>query len=196
MTKTRRAPGAFHPHWTLVCSSLQLIPNSPEQLLKEIFLGKEDHVGFSELYKEYLLPINEYTELCSHEKSLNENWGPPPGQFNIDAQNTLVRGRRFGIVFIVVQQCFVCDGNPMRLLFSKCASPHHGFAAYFTYTKKVFQTDTISSLGTHSSFNFLPGEQISMSCSCYPYKRIGSTPSIYHYAAKNSAESTIAKRRS
>ena len=29
------------------------------------------------------------------------------------------------------------EGDPMRLLFSKSASPHHGFAAYYTYLEKV-----------------------------------------------------------
>ena len=30
------------------------------------------------------------------------------------------------------------EGDPMRLLFSKSASPHHGFAAYYTYLEKIF----------------------------------------------------------
>merc|ERR1719451_216326 len=27
---------------------------------------------------------------------------------------------------------------PMRLLYAKSASPHHGFAAYYTYVEKIF----------------------------------------------------------
>jgi hypothetical protein len=36
-----------------------------------------------------------------------------------------------------VQPTFGYEGDPMRLLFSKSASPHHGFAAYYTYLEKA-----------------------------------------------------------
>ncbi len=48
-------------------------------------------------------------------------------------------GRHFGNVFIGVQPTFGYEGDPMRLLFSKSASPHHGFAAYYTYLEKIFK---------------------------------------------------------
>ncbi len=33
----------------------------------------------------------------------------------------------------------------MRLLFSKSASPHHGFAAYYTYLEKIFGVGLLAS---------------------------------------------------
>ena len=48
-------------------------------------------------------------------------------------------GRQFGNVFIGVQPTFGYEGDPMRLLFSRSASPHHGFAAYYTYLEKIFK---------------------------------------------------------
>lgn len=35
----------------------------------------------------------------------------------------------------------------MRLLFSKSASPHHGFAAYYTYLEKIFGVRSLAWLG-------------------------------------------------
>lgn len=172
------------------------LPESPEQLLEEILHDKEARVGSPELNIEYRMPINEYTELCTYEESLHENWGPPPGQLNTDGQNMLVYGKRFGNVFIGVQPSFGYEGDPMRLLFSKSASPHHGFAAYYAYVEKVFKADAILHFGTHGSLEFMPGKQVGMSGSCYPDKLIGSTPNIYYYAANNPSEATIAKRRS
>lgn len=172
------------------------LPDSPEQLLEEILHDKEARVGSPELNIEYRMPINEYTELCTYEESLHENWGPPPGQLNTDGQNMLVYGKRFGNVFIGVQPSFGYEGDPMRLLFSKSASPHHGFAAYYAYVEKVFKADAILHFGTHGSLEFMPGKQVGMSGSCYPDKLIGSTPNIYYYAANNPSEATIAKRRS
>lgn len=107
--------------------------------------------------------INEYTELCTYEESLHENWGPPPGQLNTDGQNVLVYGKRFSNVFISVQPSFGYEGDPMRLLFSKSASPHHVFAAYYAYIEKVFQADAILHFGTHSALELMPGKQVGMS---------------------------------
>ena len=84
----------------------------------------------------------------------------------------------------------------MRLLFSKSASPHHGFAAYYTYIEKIFKADAVLHFGTHGSLEFMPGKQVGMSGVCYPDLLIGSTPNIYYYAANNPSEATIAKRRS
>jgi magnesium chelatase subunit H len=38
-----------------------------------------------------------------------------------------------------LQPTFGYEGDPMRLLFSKSASPHHGFAAYYTYLEHIFK---------------------------------------------------------
>ena len=48
-------------------------------------------------------------------------------------------GKQYGKVFIGVQPTFGYEGDPMRLLFSRSASPHHGFAAYYTYLEKIFK---------------------------------------------------------
>lgn len=50
----------------------------------------------------------------------------------------------------------------MRLLFSKSASPHHGFAAYYTYLEKIFKADAVLHFGTHGSLEFMPGKQASV----------------------------------
>ena len=76
-------------------------------------------------------------------------------------------GKKFGNVFIGVQPTFGYEGDPMRLLFSKSASPHHGFAAYYTYIQKVFGADAVFT-GTHGSLEFMPGKQVGMSDNCYP----------------------------
>lgn len=84
----------------------------------------------------------------------------------------------------------------MRLLFAKSASPHHGFAAYYTFLEKIFKADAVLHFGTHGSLEFMPGKQVGMSGTCYPDRLINSLPSAYLYAANNPSEATIAKRRS
>ncbi|GAA0151635.1 hypothetical protein LIER_10316 [Lithospermum erythrorhizon] len=88
-----------------------------------------------------------------------------------------------------VQPTFGYEGNHMRLLFSKSASPHHGFAAYNSYVEKIFGADTVLHIGTNGSLGtsragapnverinvftngsleFMPGKQVGMSDVCFP----------------------------
>jgi len=171
-------------------------PKTQEELMDKILEDKEAKVGSPYLNVEYRMSVNEYGELTPYAKELEENWGKPPGQLNSDGANLLVYGKKFGNVFIGVQPSFGYEGDPMRLLFSKSASPHHGFAAYHTYLEKVFQADAVLHFGTHGSLEFMPGKQVGMSGSCYPDRLINSMPNLYYYAANNPSEATIAKRRS
>ena len=63
-------------------------------------------------------------------------------------------------MFIGVQPTFGYEGDPMRLLFSRSASPHHGFAAYYTFLEKIFKADAVLHFGTHGSLEFMPGKQV------------------------------------
>ncbi len=148
-----------------------------------------------ELNIAYKMSVPEYEELTTYSQRLEENWGPPPGNLNSDGQNLLIYGKHFGNVFIGVQPTFGYEGDPMRLLFSRSASPHHGFAAYYTYLEKVWGADAVLHFGTHGSLEFMPGKQMGMSGDCYPDNLIGTIPNLYYYAANNPSEATIAKRR-
>mmetsp|Transcript_19225 Transcript_19225/g.48335 ORF Transcript_19225/g.48335 Transcript_19225/m.48335 type:complete len:1421 (+) Transcript_19225:248-4510(+) len=171
-------------------------PNTPEGLMDMILNDKEARVGSPYLNVEHKMTVAEYNDMCPYSEELVENWGAAPGQLNSDGQNLLVYGKKFGNVFIGVQPSFGYEGDPMRLLFSKSASPHHGFAAYHTYLERVFGADAVLHFGTHGSLEFMPGKQVGMSGSCYPDRLINSMPNLYYYAANNPSEATIAKRRS
>ena len=172
------------------------MPDNEMDLINSVLNDKEAKFASPDLNIEHKMTVKEYEKLCVYQESLHENWGPPPGNLNSDGQNLLVYGKKFGNVFIGVQPTFGYEGDPMRLLFSKSASPHHGFAAYYTYIQKVFGADAVLHFGTHGSLEFMPGKQVGMSGNCYPDLLIGDTPNIYYYAANNPSEATIAKRRS
>lgn len=172
------------------------LPESPEALMEELLHDKEARISSPELNVAYRMPISEYTEICTYQESLHENWGPPPGQLNTDGKNMIVYGKSFGNVFIGVQPSFGYEGDPMRLLFAKSASPHHGFAAFYAYLEKVWKADALLHFGTHGSLEFMPGKQVGMSGVCYPDRLVNSIPNVYYYAANNPSEATIAKRRS
>jgi magnesium chelatase subunit H len=175
---------------------VQDIPESAKELMEQVLHDAQAQYNSPELNIAYKMSVAEYEKLTPYSQRLEENWGPPPGNLNSDGQNLLIYGKQFGNVFIGVQPTFGYEGDPMRLLFSRSASPHHGFAAYYTYLERIWKADAVLHFGTHGSLEFMPGKQMGMSGDCYPDNLIGSIPNLYYYAANNPSEATIAKRRS
>ncbi|MBW4507174.1 MAG: magnesium chelatase subunit H [Scytonematopsis contorta HA4267-MV1] len=174
---------------------VQDLPDSAKELMEQVIHDAQAQYNSPELNIAYRMSVPEYETLTPYSQRLEENWGPPPGNLNSDGQNLLVFGKHFGNVFIGVQPTFGYEGDPMRLLFSRSASPHHGFAAYYTYLEKIWGADAVLHFGTHGSLEFMPGKQMGMSGECYPDSLIGTIPNLYYYAANNPSEATIAKRR-
>ncbi|MEO1522358.1 MAG: magnesium chelatase subunit H [Cyanobacteria bacterium J06633_2] len=175
---------------------VQNLPESGEALMLEVLHDAQAQYNSPELNIAYRMSVEEYERLTPYHTRLEDNWGPAPGHLNSDGQNLLVYGKAFGNVFIGVQPTFGYEGDPMRLLFSRSASPHHGFAAFYTYLEQIWGADAVLHFGTHGSLEFMPGKQMGMSGECYPDSLIGTTPNLYYYAANNPSEATIAKRRS
>ena len=171
------------------------LPKNSKELMEKVINNPEAMDGSPELNIAHKMTVKEYEEFTLYSKRLEENWGKPPGNLNSDGQNLLIYGKHFGNVFIGVQPTFGYEGDPMRLLYSRSASPHHGFAAYYTYVEKIWGADAVLHFGTHGSLEFMPGKQMGMSETCYPDSLIGSLPNLYYYAANNPSEATIAKRR-
>jgi magnesium chelatase subunit H len=136
------------------------IPKSEEDLVKSVLNDGEARFNSADLNVAYKMSVDDYYSKCDYAKALEENWGPAPGQLNTNGQELLIFGKQFGNVFIGVQPTFGYEGDPMRLLFSRSASPHHGFAAYYTFLEKVFEADAVLHFGTHGSLEFMPGKQV------------------------------------
>jgi magnesium chelatase subunit H len=172
------------------------LPDSAKELMEAVIHDAQAQYNSPELNVAYRMSVDEYEKLTPYSEKLHESWGPPPGNLNSDGQNLVIYGKHFGNLFIGIQPTFGYEGDPMRLLFSRSASPHHGFAAYYTYLEKVWEADAVLHFGTHGSLEFMPGKQMGMSNECFPDSLIGNIPNLYYYAANNPSEATIAKRRS
>ncbi|CAA6668965.1 unnamed protein product [Spirodela intermedia] len=155
------------------------LPETADALIEDVIHDKEAKFSSPNLNIAYKMNVREYQKLTPYAGALEESWGKPPGNLNSDGENLLVYGKQYGNVFIGVQPTFGYEGDPMRLLFSRSASPHHGFAAYYSYVEKIFKADAVLHFGTHGSLDL-----------------IGNIPNIYYYAANNPSEATVAKRRS
>src|SRR5581483_1547816 len=144
----------------------------------------------------YRMPVDEYRILNPFVSDIEHEWGAAPGAINAKDGELLIQGIALGNIFIGVQPTFGYEDDPMRLLMAKGGTPHHGFAAFYTYLEKVFQADAVVHVGTHGAMEFMPGKQVGMSGECWPDRLIGELPNIYVYSVNNPSEGTIAKRRS
>ena len=117
--------------------SIGELPENSKALMLEILHDAEAQYSSPDLNVAYRMSVEEYERLTPYHTRLHDSWGPAPGNLNTDGQNLLIFGKQFGNVFIGVQPTFGYEGDPMRLLFSRSASPHHGFAAYYTYLEQI-----------------------------------------------------------
>src|SRR3989441_4410224 len=140
--------------------------------------------------------VDEYRRLCPFAEAIEAEWGRAPGSINSYAGDLLIQGIMLGNIFVGVQPTFGFEDDPMRLLMAKGGTPHHGFAAFYTYLEKVFQADVVVHVGTHGALEFMPGKQVGLSSGCWPDRLIGELPNIYIYSVNNPSEGTIARRRS
>lgn len=141
------------------------------------------------------LPVEEYRRLFPDYVDIEPYWGPAPGELLSDGKRLHILGRRFGNVFVGLQPSFGYERDPIRLLMSKDAAPHHGFAAYYVWLRKVFQAHAVLHFGTHGALEFMPGKQAGLSAKCWPLRLIGALPNFYYYCVNNPSEGSIARRR-
>lgn len=173
------------------------LPDFPKTLMEAVLHDGQTEYASPELNIAYRMFVEQYEQLTPYLVRIEENRGLPSGNLNSDGQNLLIYGKQLGNVFIGVQPIFGYEGDPMRLLFSRSASPHHGFATYYTYLTQVWKADAVLHRNPWiGSLEFMPGKQMGMSGECYPDIPIGIIPNLYYYAANNPSDATIAKRRS
>ena len=104
-------------------------PIPPEELMQAVIHDAQAQYASPELNVAHRMSVEQYERFTPYSVKLEENWGPPPGNLNSDGQNLLIYGKEFGNVFIGVQPTFGYEGDPMRLLFSRSASPPPRFCS-------------------------------------------------------------------
>jgi magnesium chelatase subunit H len=171
------------------------LPEDVEDLRQLVTTGNA-HIHGTDGNVAAYLPVNDYLRLFPFARDIEQIWGRAPGELLNDGSRFFILGRQLGNVFIGIQPGFGYERDPMRLLMAKDASPHHGFAAFYTWLEHVFQADAIVHFGTHGALEFMPGKQAGLSTRCWPVRLLGGLPNVYYYSVNNPSEGTIAKRRS
>jgi magnesium chelatase subunit H len=171
------------------------VPESADALRELILKGNSERFG-SVANVAHRMSVDEYARLCPYVGEIEKEWGAAPGRINSLGRDLLIQGVRLGNIFIAVQPTFGYEGDPMKMLMSRGAAPHHGFAALYTYIEKIFGADAVIHTGTHGALEFMPGKQVGLSDECWPDRLIGELPHVYIYSVNNPSEGSIARRRS
>ncbi len=171
------------------------VPESVDALRELLLGGNSESLGTTANVA-HRMSVADYQRDCPFVSEIEAEWGPAPGAIDSCGGDLLIQGITLGNVFIGVQPTFGFEGDPMRLLMARGGTPHHGFAAFYTYLEKVFEADVVVHVGTHGAMEFMPGKQVGLSDACWPDRLIGELPNIYIYSVNNPSEGTIAKRRS
>lgn len=171
------------------------LPASADDLRERILNGNSTEFGTTANIA-HRMSLADYQQLCPFVAEIEKEWGRAPGRINSSGSDLLIQGIQLGNIFVGVQPTFGYEDDPMRLLMSKGSTPHHGFAAFYTYIEKVIGADAVIHVGTHGATEFMPGKQVGLSEQCWPDRLIGELPNLYIYSVNNPSEGTIAKRRS
>ncbi|HEY8417877.1 MAG TPA: magnesium chelatase subunit H [Limnochordales bacterium] len=172
------------------------VPATAEELMHWVLGADEALPGAPTIAVADTLPVEDYRLLVPAHERIAANFGPAPGLIDADERGLRIRGRVLGNVFIGVQPGFGYEGDPMRLLFAKDATPSHSFAAYYAWLNHVWRADVVVHVGTHGALEFMPGKQVGLTPRCWPDLLLGDLPHVYFYSMNNPSEATIAKRRS
>ena len=105
----------------------------------------------------------------------------------------LIPGARFGNIFISVQP--VRGWETQMDFHNMILPPPQQYIAYYKYLSEIFKTNAIIHLGTHGTLEWLPGRNLGLQSTDWPFQLI-DTPIIYPYIVSNPGEGMVAKERS
>jgi hypothetical protein len=134
------------------------------------------------------------------QSSMEETWGPPPGEGMVIGRDIIVSGLRFGNVAVMVQPkrgCYgaKCTGEVCKILHDPACPPPHQYLATYRYIEDIFRADVLIDVGTFGSLEYLPGKTNGLSQNCWPHIVLGRLPSVYIYNAGVTNNALLAKRR-
>ncbi|MYZ19353.1 MULTISPECIES: cobaltochelatase subunit CobN [unclassified Streptomyces] len=142
--------------------------------------------------------------------SVEEHWGPPPGEMFLDRSRVgdggdpegdiVLAALRRGNLLILIQPPRGFGENPIAIYHDPDLPPsHHYLAAYRWIAAPAadngFGADAMIHLGKHGNLEWLPGKNAGLSAACGPDAALGDLPLIYPFLVNDPGEGTQAKRR-
>ncbi|WSZ00737.1 cobaltochelatase subunit CobN [Streptomyces sp. NBC_00872] len=143
-------------------------------------------------------------------ESVEEHWGPPPGEMFVDRSRAASGGDpdgdivlaalRRGNLLILIQPPRGFGENPIAIYHDPDLPPSHHYLAAYRWIQADredggFGADAMIHLGKHGNLEWLPGKNAGLSAACAPDAALGDLPLIYPFLVNDPGEGTQAKRR-
>jgi cobaltochelatase CobN len=144
-----------------------------------------------ETYRKWFAALPE-----SFQKAVTGQWGPPEKAAIMYKDGMfLIPAVRLGNVVLLAEPARGLAGDAMKLYHDTTVYPHHQYIAAYLWIHKEFGADALIHLGTHATYEWLPGKQAGLSPACPPEIMCQDTPNIYPYTMDDVGEGLQAKRR-
>ncbi|WP_457620099.1 cobaltochelatase subunit CobN, partial [Methanopyrus sp.] len=130
-------------------------------------------------------------------KRFFETWGPATDNRGIMRYDRyyLIPALRFGNVVVMLQPVRGWSGSPELVYHSRKLPPHWQYIAAYEWLRRVFHADAVVYVGTHGTFEFLPGHDRGLTITDWTYLLLPDVPQAYFYIVSNPGEGALAKYR-
>jgi cobaltochelatase CobN len=146
------------------------------------------------------LPVTDYMRWYAElpaalRESIEERWGPPPGDRHVDGGDFVVAGLELGNVVVAIQPPRGYGEDPVGIYHDPELAPTHHYLACYWWLDRVWGADAIVHLGKHGTLEWLPGKMLALSEACAPDAALGDVPLVYPFVVNDPGEGVQAKRR-
>jgi cobaltochelatase CobN len=163
---------------------------APGELDALLAAGDVEQVSL-EAYKRWFAQLPE-----DFRKPVIAQWGPPEACTIMTKEGRLIFPMvKLGNLVLMPEPARGWTDNPMKLYHDTTLYPHHQYIAAYLWLSKRFGADAMVHLGTHATYEWLPGKQAGLCPSDSPEIMTGSIPNIYPYIVDDIGEGIQAKRR-
>nr|WP_321467237.1 cobaltochelatase subunit CobN [uncultured Desulfobulbus sp.] len=145
--------------------------------------------------------LEEYTTWFNRlpepfKKPVIAQWGQPKDCAIMTKEGHLVFPMvKLGNVVLLPEPARGWTDDPLKLYHDTTLYPHHQYIAAYLWLKEKFHADAMIHLGTHATYEWLPGKQAGLAPSDPPEIMLGAIPNIYPYIVDDVGEGIEAKRR-
>jgi cobaltochelatase CobN len=146
------------------------------------------------------LPVAEYLDWYATlpedlRASIEERWGPPPGDRYLDGDDFVIAGLELGNVVVAIQPPRGYGEDPVGIYHDPKLPPTHHYLACYRWIAASWKADALVHLGKHGTLEWTPGKMLALSASCAPDVALGSLPLVYPFVVNDPGEGVQAKRR-
>ncbi len=146
------------------------------------------------------LPVADYltwyaTLPAALRASMEERWGPAPGDRYVEGEDFVIAGLELGNVLVAIQPPRGYGEDPVGIYHDPELPPTHHYLACYRWFDDVWGADAIVHLGKHGTLEWLPGKMLALSQACAPDAALGDVPLIYPFVVNDPGEGVQAKRR-